>query len=127
MGLSQLKTNLADFKFGDPRFPDGKGLSVSNQPYIGNPNLFGLENPILLNDLIGNKNPDLKLDSGGYLDFILRGGINAPLDTAQDIIRMTKFFGDYKSFRGAGFIAKENILSRISLLIFLHLSAMVLL
>lgn len=108
MGLTQLKTDLASFKFGDSRFSDGKGGSVSNQPYIGN-NLHFIGDPVV-NNLIGNVDENAQ----GYLDFILRGGINAPLDSAQDIIRMTKFFTDFKSFKGVGFIAKENILSRIS-------------
>jgi hypothetical protein len=93
MGLLDLKTDLKSLKFGNPPASDRPGGGNSGQPYITDP----IESSI---------NPQSE-------DFLLRGGINAPLDAANDVIRLTKFFGDLKSPRGILFTSKQNILSRI--------------
>lgn len=93
MGLLDLKTDLKSLKFGTPPASDRPGGGNSGQPYITDP---------ISSDIIPQSE-----------DFLLRGGLNAPLDAANDVIRLTKFFGDLKSPRGVLFVAKQNILSRI--------------
>ena len=93
MGLLDLKTNLKSLKFGGDRFGGGS----SNQPYI--------KSPIL--------------DEPGQLsqaddDFLLRGGLKAPVRAAEDTARMGKFMVDLKSPKGLFFITKQNLLSRLS-------------
>jgi len=86
--LKNGDTSLKSLKFGNDR-PEG---GDSGQPYIKNP-IEGTSSPI-------NK------------DFLLRGGINAPLDAAEDVARLTKYFFDFKNPNGLLFIAKQNLLSR---------------
>jgi hypothetical protein len=110
--LQKLLTNPEDFKFytgnqkgvvspnnQNPRtIPFGRdrvGGKDSNQPYIKK----GLLN--------------ISLDSAFYNDFTIRGGILAPLNAADDVIRLSKYFADIKNPKGLLFLAKENILSRI--------------
>ena len=110
--LQKLLTNPEDFKFytgnqlgpaspnnQNPRtIPFGRdrtGNGDSKQPYIKK-SLF---------------NPELNV--GWYNDFSIRGGILAPLNAAEDVVRLTKFFADIKNPKGLLFLAKENILSRI--------------
>ena len=93
MGLLDLKTDLKSLKFGNPPASDRPGSGNSGQPYITDP---------ISSDIIPQNE-----------DFLLRGGLNAPLDAANDVVRLTKFFGDLKSPRGILFVAKQNILSRI--------------
>jgi hypothetical protein len=93
MGLLDLKTDLKSLKFGNPPASDRPGSGNSGQPYITDP---------ISSDIIPQNE-----------DFLLRGGLNAPLDAANDVIRLTKFFGDLKSPRGVLFTSKQNILSRI--------------
>ena len=92
MGLKDLQTNLKSFKFGVPPATDRPQGGNSGEPYIKK----SIERGIV---------PQSE-------DFLLRGGINAPLDAATDIVRLTKFFADLKSPRGTLFVAKQNILSR---------------
>ena len=94
MGVLSLQTDLKSLKFGVPPAVDMPGGSISNQPYIKKP-IF--ENP---EDLHQNK------------DFILRGGANAPLDSATDVKRLFRYFSDLKSPSGMLFTAKQNVLSR---------------
>jgi hypothetical protein len=75
MGLIDLKTDLKSLRYGK----DTIGGGYSGQPYIQTPI------PESFNDLGANE------------DFILRGGINAVRDSATDIRRLTKMFGDLKS------------------------------
>ena len=93
MALLDLKTDLKSLKFGTPPASDRPGGGNSGQPYITDP---------ISSDIIPQSE-----------DFLLKGGLNAPLDAANDVIRLTKFFGDLKSPRGVLFVAKQNILSRI--------------
>jgi len=94
MALINLKTNLKSLKFGNDR-PDG---GSSNQPYIQT-------------DIPDQSSP---LNGGADTDFLLRGGIKAPIDAAKDVLRLSKFFTDTKSPNGLFFILKQNLLSRTS-------------
>jgi hypothetical protein len=67
----------------------------SNQPYIQKD--------------INKQDPK---SSAYYLDYIIRGGILAPLSAADDVVRLTKYFTDIKNPSGIVFIAKQNLLSR---------------
>ena len=98
MGLVDLTTNLKSLKFGHDR----KQGASSGQPYIQTPIPGGdnstLSQQITDNSLLGS-------------DFILRGGALAPLTSFNDALRLSKFFTDFKSFRGPGFIVKQEILA----------------
>lgn len=91
MGLVDLKTDLKSLKFGHDRLDGGD----SGQPYIKAPLL---DKPGQLSQL-GS-------------DFLLRGGLKAPIDAATDIVRLTKWFFDFKNPKGLLFTAKQNLLSR---------------
>jgi len=92
MGLLDLQTDLKSYKFGVPPASDRPGGGNSGEPYIKK-------------SIDRNTIPQSE-------DFLLRGGINAPLDAATDVARLAKFFSDLKSPRGALFVAKQNLLSR---------------
>jgi len=47
-------------------------------------------------------------------DFLLRGGLNAPLRAAEDVVRLSRYFFNLKKPNGLLFIAKQNLLSRVS-------------
>jgi hypothetical protein len=89
--LQNGDTLLKSLKFGHDR----PGGGDSNQPYIKKP-INKPDTPALNND------------------FLLRGGISAPFNAAEDVIRLSKFFFDYKSPLGILFTAKQNLLSRIA-------------
>jgi len=95
MGLfSKLQngdTVLKSLKFGNDR----PGGGDSGQPYI--------QKPI----------PDALKDNNALdADFLLRGGINAPLDAFTDVKRLTKYMFNLKSPSGLLFTLKQNLLSR---------------
>ena len=92
MPLIEFKTSLKSLKFGKDRPYGGS----SNQPYI--------QSPI----------PEGDIPTSGGPDFILRGGILAPVRAAKDVSRLTQMFFDLKSPNGSLFIAKQNVLSRTS-------------
>ena len=92
MPLIEFKTSLKSLKFGKDRPYGGS----SNQPYI--------QSPI----------PEGDIPTSGGPDFILRGGILAPVRAAKDVSRLTQMFFDLKSSNGSLFIAKQNVLSRSS-------------
>ncbi len=92
MGLIDLKTDLKSLRYGNDRVYGGN----SGQPYITTPI------------------PDDISSSIGTTDFLLRGGINAVRDSAEDIKRLGKMFADIKSPNGLLFIAKQQLLSRTS-------------
>ena len=94
MALINLTTNLKSLKFGS----DQPGGGSSNQPYIQT-------------DIPNQTSP---LNGGADSDFLLRGGITAPLDAAKDVLRLSKFFIDTKSPNGLFFTLKQNLLSRTS-------------
>ena len=74
---------------------DRPGGGSSGQPYI--------KNPI--------DRPDLPVLNS---DFLLRGGISAPFNALEDVIRLTKYFFDFRNPSGLLFTAKQNLLSRVS-------------
>jgi hypothetical protein len=88
--LQDGDTQLKSLKFGKDR----PGGGDSGQPFIKTPIPTNSENPQSFND------------------FILRGGIKAPLDAAEDTARLSKYFFDFKSPSGLLFIAKQNLLSK---------------
>ncbi len=112
--LVNLKTNLKSLRFGGDRPNSG----TSNQPYMVEPipgqiidgNTGGLGGALdqgiqfLENGLPPKSGPD----------FLLRGGLLAPLYALKDTSRLVKMFTDDKSPRGLQFILKENLLSRTS-------------
>ena len=88
--LQNGDTALKSLKFGKDR----PGGGDSGQPYI--------------------QKPIDKVSSPANTDFILRGGINAPLNAAEDVARLTKYMFNPKSPSGLLFIAKQNLLSRVA-------------
>ena len=94
MPLVDLKTNLKDLRFGKDR----KGGGSSRQPYvqIGIP-----ETPF----------EEAIASPLGVKDFLLRGGLNAVTDTAEDIVRLGSFFTNPFNPSGLLFTEKQNILS----------------
>jgi hypothetical protein len=92
MPLIDLKTSLKSLKFGKDRPYEGS----SNQPYIQ------------------SSIPEGDIPTSGGTDFLLRGGILAPISAAKDVSRLTQMFFDLKSPNGFQFITKQNILSRTS-------------
>jgi hypothetical protein len=91
MALISRNTDLKSLRYGKDRVGGGS----SNQPYIKSP-------------IPENRN---QLDRNGGIDFLLRGGTLTPSRAAEDVSRLTKMFGDFKSPNGVLFIAKQNILS----------------
>jgi len=91
--LQNGDTALKSLKFGKDRLGGGS----SNQPYIKNP-------------IIDNPGQLAQADN----DFLLRGGLRAPINAIEDVARLTKYMFDFKSPSGLLFIAKQNILSRVS-------------
>ena len=95
MPLLDLKTDLKSLRFGKDR----KGGGNSGQPYIktGIP-----ETPF----------EEAITSPLGVKDFLLRGGLNAITDTAEDVLRLGKMFLNPKNPSGLLFAAKQNLLSR---------------
>jgi hypothetical protein len=87
--LQNSDTTLKSLKFGHDR----PGGGSSNQPYIKTP----IDRP---------DTPALNSD------FLLRGGISAPLNAAEDVARLTKYFFDFRNPSGLLFTTKQNLLSR---------------
>jgi hypothetical protein len=83
-------TALKSLKYGKDRPGEGD----SSQPYVQTP----IDQPVSFSDE----------------DTILRGGLKAPSSALKDVSRLTKYFFDNKNPDGLLFIAKQNILSRIS-------------
>ena len=95
MPLIDLKTDLKSLRFGRDR----KGGGNSGQPYIKTnipetPFEEAITSPL------------------GVKDFLLRGGLNAITDTAEDVLRLGKMFLNPKNPSGLLFTAKQNLLSR---------------
>ena len=98
--LLTYTTNLKSYKFGVAPASDRPGGANSKQPYIKTP-IPPQDQQIPGNDLAAT-------------DFFLRGGINAARDTADDLIRLGKYFTDFRSINGPLFVAKQNSLSSIA-------------
>ncbi len=94
-GLLTYTTDLKSLRYGKDRPRGGS----SNQPYIKS------EIPSDESLISGN--------SVAKSDFLLRGGIGAPIDAATDIARLGKYFADFKNVTGLLFVAKQNLLSRV--------------
>lgn len=88
--LQNGDTALKSLKFGQDR----PGGGNSGQPYIQNPII---ESPGALG----------QWDN----DFLLRGGLKAPISAAEDVARLTKYMFDFRSPKGLLFAAKQNLLS----------------
>jgi len=93
MPLLDFKTDLKSLKFGNDR-PDG---GSSNQPFVKK-------------EIPDDRKPAVISDGGP--DFILRGGVLAPIRAVDDAIRTTKLFLDTP--QGLLFTAKMNLLSRMA-------------
>jgi hypothetical protein len=91
--LENGDTSLKSLKFGKDR----SGGGDSGQPYI--------QTPI---------NGESGISTSGNTDFLLRGGIQAPSRAVDDVARLTKYMFSTKSPSGLLFIAKQNLLSRVS-------------
>ena len=91
--LENGDTSLKSLKFGKDRIGGGD----SGQPYI--------QTPI---------DGESGISTSGNTDFLLRGGVQAPLNAAKDVARLTKYMFSTKSPSGLLFIAKQNLLSRVS-------------
>lgn len=92
MALRQLTTNLRSLKFGN----DQMGGGSSNQPYIQTPINSDFNNP---------SNIYKTIVTGFSNDAIIRGGTLSLLNSAEDTIRIGKFFND-KS-KGPLFVIKQ--------------------
>jgi hypothetical protein len=88
MGLLDLKTDLKSLKYGN----DQRGGGSSNQPYITTP----------IPDGFGDTAPD----------FLLRNGYLNPINSLQDVSRLTRLFLDTKSPNGFLFTVKQELLER---------------
>lgn len=97
MGLIDLQTNLKSLRYGKDRIHGGD----SGQPYIQTP----------IPNSGGDFNVQGNIDLPGT-DFIIRGGLYAFRDTAQDVLRLSKYFIDLKNPSGLLFLAKQTLLSR---------------
>ena len=86
MPLITSTTALNKIKWGKDRYDEGS----SNQPYIKR-DIPGVNvndpNPTIVND---DSNPP----PVGGMDFLWRGGLNAPIDAARDVSRLTQMFFD---------------------------------
>ena len=94
MSLRNLQTDLKSLKYSKDRPESG----YSGQPYIQKSVTPDPEE-------FPNNVPESK-------DFLLRGGLRAPLSAADDVSRLAKYFTDLKSPSGFLFIAKQNLLSQ---------------
>ena len=128
MPLIDLTTNLRDLKFGKDRVAEGS----SDQPYV----------QTIIPDYKTPQNEKNLINSLG-IDFIVRGGILAPLHAVEDMLRLTTWFGiplgqeDISNiigalnfegkvslakkfskpenlWKGIAFTLKQNLLSRLS-------------
>jgi hypothetical protein len=88
--LKNGDTQLKSLKYGK----DQPGGGDSNQPFI---------QKSIDQD---QKNPSY------YNDFILRGGIEAPLSAADDVARLTKYFFNFQNPSGYLFTSKQLLLSK---------------
>lgn len=91
--LNNGDTQLKSLKFGKDR----PGGGDSGQPFIKNPIPVSSENPQIFND------------------FVIRGGIKAPLSAAEDTARLAKYFSSVKSPSGLLFASKQNLLSKVGI------------
>jgi hypothetical protein len=100
MGLLDLKTDLKSLKYGN----DQRGGGSSNQPYIVTP----------IPDGFADTSPDFILRNGYLNPINLAQDVSGfiPVNSVQDVSRLTKLFTDTKSPNGLLFIAKQEFLER---------------
>jgi hypothetical protein len=127
MGLYQILTDPQNFKFySEKSFPnvnanskDGVfsqksiGFGDSSQPYIqiSPPPVVGPTTGTGLQKLEDN----IRYNSQSWgPDILNRGNLFGAVRTADDVTRLTKYFFDKRSISGYLFIAKQNLLSRMS-------------
>jgi len=101
MPLVDLKTDLKSLKYGKDR----PGGGSSKQPFIQTKAKNSFDLPI---EKLGNEVAGVPAGP----DFILRGGLLAPVRAATDASRLFQLFTQTPS--GLQFTAKQNILSRTS-------------
>ena len=89
--LLTYKTDLKSLRYSKDR-PQG---GSSGQPFM-------------------QKDIDKEPTNNSTEDFLLRGGLNAIPDAAEDVARLSKYFFNLKSPSGFLFIAKQNLLSKSS-------------
>ena len=89
--LLNLQTDLKSLKYSKDRPNEG----YSGQPFI-------------------QKDINGEPTNNSAEDFLLRGGINAAKDAAEDVARLAKYFTNFKNASGPLFIAKQNLLSKTS-------------
>jgi hypothetical protein len=110
----KILTDPKNFKF----YAGGKG-------YVSTSNNFGQKSIPYGNDRPGGGNSgqpyiqtpingESETSTLGNIDFLLRGGIQAPSRAVDDVARLTKYMFSKKSPSGLLFIAKQNLLSRVS-------------
>jgi hypothetical protein len=110
----KILTDSQNFKFYD----GGKG-------HVSTFNTFGQKSIPYGNDRPGGGNsgqPYIQTPIDGEsgtstssnTDFLLRGGLQAPSRAVDDVARLTKYMFSKKSPSGLLFIAKQNLLSRVS-------------
>jgi hypothetical protein len=127
MGLYQILTDPQNFKFyAEKSFPNVNsnsnatsfgqksiGYGDSSQPYIqiSAPPVVGPTTGTGLQKLEDN----IRYNSQSWgPDILNRGNLFGAVRTVDDVTRLTKYFFDKRNISGYLFIAKQNLLSRIS-------------
>jgi hypothetical protein len=127
MGLYQILTDPQNFKFyAEKSFPNVNAVSNAtsfgqksigygdtNQPYIqiAAPPVVGPTTGTGLQKLEDN----IRYNSQSWgPDILNRGNLFGAVRTVDDVTRLTKYFFDKRSISGYLFIAKQNLLSRMS-------------
>jgi len=127
MGLYQILTDPQNFKFyAEKSFPNVNsnssatsfgqksiGYGDSSQPYIqiAPPPVVGPTTGTGLQKIEDN----IRYNSQSWgPDILNRGNLFGAVRAADDVTRLTKYFFDKKSISGYLFIAKQNLLSRMS-------------
>lgn len=127
MGLYQILTDPQNFQFyAEKSFPNinavsnatlfgqkSIGFGDSNQPYIqiAPPPVVGPTTGTGLQKIEDN----IRYNSQSWgPDFLTRGNLFGAVRTVDDVTRLTKYFFDKRNISGYLFIAKQNLLSRIS-------------
>ena len=124
MGLVTLLNDLTDFKY----YSGGTG----GKGYTGGGTAPGMKSvpfgesgkPLITFDINNNGKSDVKniglletlgsIEGGDNGDFLLRGGLQAPLRAGIDVSRLTRYLFNPKKSNGLLFTIKQNLLSRIS-------------
>lgn len=129
MGLYQILTDPQNFKFyAEKSFPNVNAVPVKDPTSFGSKSIgFGnssqpyiqIAPPPVVGPTTGNAfskaEDNIRYNSQSWgPDFLTRGNLFGAVRTADDVTRLTKYFFDKKSISGYLFLAKQNLLSRIS-------------